>query len=60
MENSKMDKMISSIKKTVVFVLAGAVLIASFDLLRREKRRWNITWNVSASSFRISGKKPMQ
>lgn len=55
-----MDKMVSSIKKTVIFVLAGAVLIASFDLLRREIRRWNITWNLSSSSFHVSGKKPTQ
>jgi len=57
-----MNNVISNVKKTAFVVFAGAILLTALDyyLLRKEKKRWSITWNVSPSAFHISGKKAEQ
>ncbi len=48
-----------NMKKAAILVFAGAAFLTAFDyyLLRREKKRWDVMWNISPSAFYISGKK---
>ena len=54
-----MENIKKNIKKAVSLVFAGAVLLTALDyyLCREKKKRWNIIWDVSSSSFHVSGKK---